>query len=67
MEESREIQYWGAGGGAGHAVQWLRPCTSTAGDTSSICDQGTKILHATGLSKKKKKVVFKMRDPRACL
>ena len=35
-------------------VQWLRLCASTAGGTGSIPGQGTKILHATRRSQKKK-------------
>ena len=34
-------------GGTSLAVQWLRPCASTAGYVGSIPDQGTKIPHAT--------------------
>ena len=36
-------------------VQRLRLCTSTAGGTGSIPDQGTKIPHAAQRGKKKKK------------
>jgi len=36
-------------------VQWLRLCTSTAGGTSSIPGQRTKILHAALQGKKEKK------------
>ena len=32
--------------GTSLAVQWLKVCTSTAGDRGSIPDQGTKIPHA---------------------
>ena len=38
--------------GTSLAVQWLRLCTSTAGDTDSISGQGTKILSAVAPSKK---------------
>ena len=33
-------------------VQWLRLCTSNAGDTGSISDQGTKTPHALQHSQK---------------
>ena len=36
-------------------VQWLRLCTSSAGGAGLIPGQGTKIPHAVGCSKKKKK------------
>ena len=34
-------------------VQWLRLCTSNAGDKGSIPGQGTKILHAAKPKKEK--------------
>ena len=43
--------------GTSLAVQWLRLCTSTAGDTGSISGQGTKIPHATVVWPKIKKEV----------
>ena len=39
--------------GASTVVQWLRLCTLNAVDPSLIPGQGTKILHATQLSKNK--------------
>ena len=36
-------------------AQWLGLCASTAGGTGSIPDQGTKIMHVSGLGQKKKK------------
>ena len=43
--------------GTSLAVQWLRLCTSTAGDAGLIPGQGTKIPQAVrdGTAKKKKK------------
>ena len=40
--------------GTSLAVQWLRLCTSTAGDPGSIPGRGTKIPHATRCSQKTK-------------
>ena len=45
----------GKGRGTSLAVQWLRLCISTAGDTGSISGWGTKIPHAGWCFKKKKK------------
>ena len=39
--------------GTSTVVQWWRLCTLNAVDTSLIPGQGTKILHATQLSKNK--------------
>ena len=38
-------------GGAFLPVQWLRLHASSARGTGSICGQGTKIPHATGVAK----------------
>ena len=37
-------------------VQWLRFCTSTAGDIGPVPDEGTKILHAAQHGRKKKRI-----------
>ena len=39
--------------GTSLAIQWLRPCASTAGGMGSIADQGTKIPHASGHAQNK--------------
>ena len=38
------------------AIQWLRFCTSKAGDAGSIPGQGTKISHAGQHGQEKKKL-----------
>ena len=47
-------------------VQWLRLCTSSAGDAGSNPGRGTKIPHAVWHSQKKKKtlVISKIKKPR---
>ena len=47
-------------------IQWLRFCTSNAGDEGSIPGWGTKIPHALWPKKKKKKNKVRIRKEKSC-
>ena len=49
--------------GTSLVVQWLWLCTCTAGGMGSIPGQRTKILHATGVAKKKKETQYHSNYP----